>query len=48
MEEKGGRAEKSLGLLTLKFVQLLQDAPHGVLDLKAAAEQLEVSVGGSE
>lgn len=30
----GGRHEKSLGLLTAKFVDLLQGAEGGVLDLK--------------
>jgi len=30
----GGRHEKSLGLLTAKFVDLLQVAENGVLDLK--------------
>ena len=30
----GGRHEKSLGLLTSKFVDLLQGAEGGVLDLK--------------
>ncbi len=30
----GGRHEKSLGLLTAKFVDLLQNAEGGVLDLK--------------
>ena len=30
----GGRHEKSLGLLTSKFVDLLQAAEGGVLDLK--------------
>uniref|UniRef100_A0A3Q2ZA49 E2F/DP family winged-helix DNA-binding domain-containing protein n=1 Tax=Kryptolebias marmoratus TaxID=37003 RepID=A0A3Q2ZA49_KRYMA len=30
------RHEKSLGLLTMKFVSLLQEAKDGVLDLKAA------------
>uniref|UniRef100_A0A8C5RMY6 E2F/DP family winged-helix DNA-binding domain-containing protein n=1 Tax=Laticauda laticaudata TaxID=8630 RepID=A0A8C5RMY6_LATLA len=30
------RHEKSLGLLTTKFVSLLQEAKDGVLDLKAA------------
>lgn len=29
------RHEKSLGLLTIKFVSLLQQAEDGVLDLKA-------------
>ncbi|XP_049524479.1 transcription factor E2F4-like isoform X2 [Dermacentor silvarum] len=36
------RHEKSLGLLTTKFVNLLQEAPDGVLDLKVAADLLAV------
>ncbi|XP_064641672.1 transcription factor E2F5-like isoform X2 [Lineus longissimus] len=36
------RHEKSLGLLTTKFVTLLQEAQDGVLDLKAAADTLAV------
>ncbi|XP_030071961.1 transcription factor E2F5 [Microcaecilia unicolor] len=36
------RHEKSLGLLTTKFVTLLQEAKNGVLDLKAAADTLAV------
>ncbi|XP_068115530.1 transcription factor E2F4 isoform X2 [Hyperolius riggenbachi] len=36
------RHEKSLGLLTRKFVSLLQEAEDGVLDLKAAADTLAV------
>ncbi|XP_002154174.2 transcription factor E2F5 [Hydra vulgaris] len=36
------RHEKSLGLLTAKFVGLLQEAKDGVLDLKVAADQLAV------
>jgi len=36
------RHEKSLGLLTSKFVALLQEAKDGVLDLKMAADQLAV------
>ncbi|XP_054241301.1 transcription factor E2F5 [Indicator indicator] len=44
--EAGGssssRHEKSLGLLTTKFVSLLQEAKDGVLDLKAAADTLAV------
>ena len=36
------RYEKSLGLLTSKFVNLLQTSSGGVLDLKKAAEVLEV------
>ena len=34
----GGRHEKSLGLLTAKFVELLQSAEGGVLDLKKVGE----------
>eukprot|EP00039_Didymoeca_costata_P030350 m.29147 g.29147 ORF g.29147 m.29147 type:complete len:287 (+) comp8068_c0_seq2:246-1106(+) len=36
------RAEKSLGILTSKFVKLLQNAENGVIDLKTAADILEV------
>ncbi|XP_041660243.1 transcription factor E2F5-like isoform X2 [Cheilinus undulatus] len=36
------RHEKSLGLLTMKFVGLLQEAEDGVLDLKVAADSLAV------
>ncbi|KAL4630318.1 transcription factor E2F4 isoform X1 [Arapaima gigas] len=36
------RHEKSLGLLTTKFVTLLQEAKDGVLDLKIAADTLAV------
>jgi len=36
------RHEKSLGLLTTRFVTLLQEAKDGVLDLKVAADQLAV------
>ncbi|KAK6492308.1 mRNAion factor E2F5-like [Huso huso] len=36
------RHEKSLGLLTTKFVTLLQEAKDGVLDLKLAADSLAV------
>ncbi|CAG0891280.1 unnamed protein product, partial [Darwinula stevensoni] len=36
------RHEKSLGLLTTRFVKLLQESPDGVLDLKQAAEVLQV------
>lgn len=35
----GGRHEKSLGLLTSKFVELLQGAEGGVLDLKKVANR---------
>lgn len=37
--EAGGRREKSLGLLTTKFVDLLQGAEGGVLDLKKVSSQ---------
>lgn len=33
------RHEKSLGLLTTKFVTLLQEAKDGVLDLKAVSKR---------
>uniref|UniRef100_A0A4W5M5L9 E2F transcription factor 4 n=1 Tax=Hucho hucho TaxID=62062 RepID=A0A4W5M5L9_9TELE len=36
------RHERSLGLLTTKFVTLLQEAKDGVLDLKVAADTLAV------
>lgn len=32
------RHEKSLGVLTMKFVSLLQQAEDGVLDLKVVSE----------
>lgn len=38
------RHEKSLGLLTTKFVTLLQEAKDGVLDLKAVSMQRAVFV----
>lgn len=38
------RHEKSLGLLTTKFVTLLQEAKDGVLDLKAVSMQPGVFV----
>lgn len=38
------RHEKSLGLLTTKFVTLLQEAKDGVLDLKAVSTQPGVFV----
>jgi transcription factor E2F4/5 len=40
--DQNSRFEKSLGLLTTRFVNLLQDAEDGVLDLKVAADQLNV------
>jgi len=36
------RYDSSLGLLTKKFVVLLQEAKEGVLDLNTAAQKLEV------
>lgn len=43
-EENGNssRQEKSLGILTTRFVTLLQEAPEGILDLKTAADALAV------
>ena len=41
-EHKTSRSEKSLGILTTRFVRLLQEAPDGVLDLKSAADMLAV------
>ncbi|KAL7294028.1 hypothetical protein TKK_0012597 [Trichogramma kaykai] len=41
-ENQQSRYEKSLGLLTTRFVGLLQKAKDGVLDLKVAADLLEV------
>ena len=38
----GGRHEKSLGILTAKFVELLQSADGGVLDLKKVSGSLGV------
>lgn len=40
-KKKGGRAEFSLGVLTKKFVSLLQNAGSASLDLNAAARQLQ-------
>ncbi|XP_066588377.1 transcription factor E2F5-like [Prorops nasuta] len=41
-DNQQSRFEKSLGLLTTRFVNLLQKATDGVLDLKVAADLLEV------
>ena len=41
-KQKTSRYDSSLGLLTKKFVSLIQNAPEGVLDLNAAAGQLGV------
>lgn len=41
------RHEKSLGVLTMKFVSLLQQAEDGVLDLKVVSETVTgVGFGG--
>jgi len=40
--DSSSRFEKSLGLLTTKFVTLLQEAEGGILDLKVAADTLNV------
>lgn len=42
MDLSQSRFEKSLSLLTARFVSLLQHSPDGLLDLKSAAETLEV------
>lgn len=42
------RHEKSLGLLTAKFVSLLQEAQDGVLDLKAVSAAGRGRGGGGE
>ena len=36
------RFDSSLGLLTRRFVDLIQQSPGGTLDLNAAAKELEV------
>lgn len=38
----GSSQHKSLGLLTTKFMSLLQEAQDSILDLKAAADTLAV------
>lgn len=38
-ENQQSRFEKSLGLLTTKFVNLLQKSAGGVLDLKLVSEK---------
>lgn len=40
------RQEKSLGLLTSKFVSLLQEAEDGVLDIKSVSEGGGMPGGG--
>ncbi|CAI4229760.1 unnamed protein product [Auanema sp. JU1783] len=40
--QMGTRADKSLGLLTKRFIRLLQTATGGICDLNSAAEQLNV------
>ena len=39
--DSSSRFEKSLGLLTTKFVTLLQEAEGGILDLKVVSFQNE-------
>lgn len=39
---EGTRADTSLGILTKKFVDLLQESPDGVVDLNLASKKLEV------
>ncbi len=41
-KQKTCRYDSSLGLLTKKFVSLIQNAPEGILDLNQAAGQLGV------
>lgn len=41
-KQKTCRYDSSLGLLTKKFVALMQSAPNGILDLNAAASHLNV------
>ena len=41
-KQKTCRYDSSLGLLTKKFVSLIQNAPEGILDLNQAASQLGV------
>lgn len=36
------RQEKSLGLLTAKFVSLLQEAENGVLDIKCVSSDIDL------
>ena len=39
-----GRHEKSLGLLTSKFVELLQSSKGGILDLKKARGEKKLNL----
>lgn len=41
-KQKTCRYDSSLGLLTKKFVALIQNAPEGILDLNQAASMLGV------
>ena len=43
-DQSTSRHEKSLGLLTTKFVSLLQDADDGVLDLKQVTMHADIYV----
>ena len=40
--DSSSRFEKSLGLLTTKFVTLLQEAEGGILDLKLVSQILKL------
>lgn len=42
---KGRRQERSLGVLTTRFVKMLQEADGGIVDLKVAAAQVGVARG---
>ena len=41
--DQNSRFEKSLGLLTTRFVNLLQEAEDGVLDLKVVSDLKNVN-----
>jgi hypothetical protein len=41
-QENGTRYDTSLGLLTRKFIELLQESPDGVVDLNVASTKLSV------
>ena len=45
--QAAGRHEKSLGLLTTKFVELLQTAEGGILDLKKVRNIVTTRVANS-
>ncbi len=41
--DQNSRFEKSLGLLTTRFVNLLQEAEDGVLDLKVVCDKMLIA-----